>query len=132
MAEMARVLKKKGLLCIIAPNGFGEHRHPVDCYRFFTDGMVALARYVCMDILHAHTNCAPSVIHHEWLSTEEADSILIAQKNYVGGARFVELDSYQCIPSNQEMIRSGLFPGKPRKRVLLNTFKKIKRFTIKK
>ena len=41
MEEMTRVLKKDGLLCIIAPNGFGEHRYPVDCYRFFTDGMLA-------------------------------------------------------------------------------------------
>lgn len=35
MEEMTRVLKKDGLLCLIAPNGFGEHRYPVDCYRFF-------------------------------------------------------------------------------------------------
>lgn len=40
--EMKRVLKKGGLMCIIAPSRGPEHRQPVDCYRFLPDGFMAL------------------------------------------------------------------------------------------
>ncbi len=125
MAEMARVLKKDGILCIIAPNGFGEHRFPVDCYRFFSDGMVALARYVSLETLHAHTNCAPTLDSVNWYSQDTADSMLIAQKKYEGNVRYVDVNNYVCIPVNQESIRSGLYPYVPKKGPLLNLIKKI-------
>ncbi len=127
MAEMARVLKKDGLLCVIAPNGFGEHRYPVDCYRFFTDGMVALARYVSLDTLHAHTNCAPSAESKDWYSQNSADSILIAQKNYAGAVQYVDFNSYVCVPENHEKVRSGLIPYVPKRRPLVNLIKRIMR-----
>ncbi len=110
MTEMTRVLKKDGLLCLIAPNGFDEHRYPVDCYRFFTDGMVALARYVSLETLHAHTNCAPSEHDANWYSETNADSILIAKKPYDGQPRHPVLKAYKCIPKNQEVLRDGLVP----------------------
>ena len=83
---MVRILKKDGILCIIAPNGFEEHRCPVDCWRFFIDGLLALVQYTCIDIIHAHTNCtlpAPKT-DLAWISTNEADSMLIAKKPYSG------------------------------------------------
>jgi SAM-dependent methyltransferase len=110
MEEMTRVLRQEGLLCIIAPNGFKEHRYPVDCYRFFTDGMVALARYVSIEPIHAHTNCAPGENLTEWYSEEDADSMLIARKPYSGKARHPDFNSYQCIPVKQEPLRTGFFP----------------------
>jgi SAM-dependent methyltransferase len=109
MSEMARVLKKDGLLCVIAPNAFKEHRHPVDCYRFFTDGMVALARYVSLELLHSHTNCAPY-----------ADSVLIAKKTYSGLPKYVNLKTYKCIPANQELLRTGLIPFSLKKKFTFN------------
>lgn len=108
MAEMARVLKKDGLMCIIAPNGFGEHRYPVDCYRFFSDGMIALARYVNLEVLHAHTNCAPTNSKQkEWYSEKYADSILVATKNYEGSPTFIDTKTYECVPANQKELREG-------------------------
>lgn len=120
IAEMARVLKKDGLLCIIAPNGFGEHRYPVDCYRFFSDGMIALARYVSLEPLHTHTNCAPDSDHTDWYSKIDADSVLIAKKTYHGQTKFVNLKTYKCIPANQEILRTGLIPYNSRKKFTLN------------
>ena len=79
--EMVRVTREDGLICIIAPNGFDEHRYPVDCWRFFTDGMVVLARYFELEIIHAHTNAAPSIEDEDWYSDDCADSMLIARKN---------------------------------------------------
>jgi len=116
MGEMARVLKKGGLLCAIAPNGFGEHRYPVDCYRFFSDGMVALARYVNLKVLHASTNCAPSSNFTHWYSKTEADSILIAKKTYGGRTKYADLKKYRCIPANQRIMRTGLIPYNLRKK----------------
>ena len=51
MLEVARVLKPGGLCCIIAPSSGYEHRYPVDCWRFFPDGMDALARFARLKVL---------------------------------------------------------------------------------
>ena len=110
MEEMTRVLNKNGLLCLIAPHGFGEHRYPVDCYRFFTDGMIALAKYVSIEPLHAHTNCAPNEYATDWYSETGADSILIARKPYNGQPKHPDLKTYKCVPGNQEKLRDGLLP----------------------
>jgi len=37
--EIARITKVGGYVCIIGPVDFEEHRHPVDCWRVFPDGM---------------------------------------------------------------------------------------------
>ena len=104
IGEMVRVTKENGLICIIAPNGFGEHRYPVDCWRFFTDGMVALARYFELEILHAHTNASPDIKDEEWYSENCADAMLIARKTYKGKARKSDLRNYKCIPSNHKKL----------------------------
>jgi len=110
--QMARVLKRNGLMCIIVPNGAGEHRYPVDCYRFFTDGMIALARYVNLEVLHAHTNCSPNK-QKDWVSRNNADSMLVATKKYDGSPVLIN-KNYGCIPANQEELRIGFTPYKSR------------------
>ena len=107
-AEIIRVTKEGGLICIIAPNGFKEHRYPVDCWRFFTDGMISLARYFELELIHAHTNCAPSVKDKSWFSEDCADSMLIAKKNYRGKARIVNLQDYKCKPLEHEGVSGGM------------------------
>ena len=104
MAEIIRVTKQGGIICIIAPNGFGEHRYPVDCWRFFTDGMVALAKFYNLEIIHAHTNAAPNTSDIEWYSEECADSMLIARKPYAGKAQQVNLSKYTCKPECHEEL----------------------------
>ena len=108
VAEMVRVTKKGGLICIIAPNGFDEHRYPVDCWRFFTDGMIALARFYGLETLHAHTNAAPSGDNSEWYSEDCADSMIVALKPYEGKARVIDLKNYKCIPGNHEKLNQGM------------------------
>jgi SAM-dependent methyltransferase len=111
VAEMTRILKKDGTLCIIVPNGFEEHRHPVDCWRFFTDGMIALARYVNLTVLHAHTNCAPSIDDKgQWYDPNCPDAMLVATKPYSGKAMVVDIEKYKCIPADLESARAGLIP----------------------
>ncbi len=108
MEEIARVLKPGGKVCIIAPNGFEEHRYPVDCYRFFSDGMIAMARYVQLDVLHASTNACPIGEEKNWCSEFEADSILVAQKNYSGQARLIDGKTYNCTPAIQQVFLGEL------------------------
>lgn len=80
VAEMVRVLRPEGLICIIVPRDFVRHRYPVDCYRFDTDGMIAIARYCNLVPLHASTNLAPKGASWYWYSVDETDSMLIAKK----------------------------------------------------
>lgn len=54
MLEIARILREGGLCCIIAPSGGPEHRYPVDCYRYYPDGMRAAARYAGLEVLEAY------------------------------------------------------------------------------
>ncbi len=56
--EMARVLDMGGFMVHIAPSRGPEHRAPQDCWRFYRDGMHALADWCGMEILHASTDWA--------------------------------------------------------------------------
>lgn len=76
--EIARVLKPGGLCCLIAPSDGYEHRYPVDCWRFYPDGMRAMANFARLQVLDAYT---------QWEDEEYADgsnvwhdSVLIASK----------------------------------------------------
>ena len=73
MREIARALKPEGLCCILAPSAAPEHRHPVDCWRFFPDGFVALAQHAGLEVLEVST---------DWDAEDRwfADTLLIARK----------------------------------------------------
>lgn len=77
MGEIDRILKPGGLCCIIAPSGGPKHGvADSDCYRFYEDGMRALANYVNFEILHVSTNNSEDA--KPW-----CDSCLIAKKEGV-------------------------------------------------
>ncbi len=75
--EIARVLRPGGICCLIVPSAGPEHRYPVDCWRFYPDGLRAIARFAGLDVLKAET---------DWVGTGGEgsemwrDSVLIAQK----------------------------------------------------
>ncbi len=72
MKEIKRVLKLNGLCCIIVPSSGPEHKYPIDCYRFFPDGLKALAKYVDLDVINSY-NC--------WdYDSQWKDSILICKR----------------------------------------------------
>ena len=54
--EMSRVLKPDGLCCLIVPSSGFEHRYPVDCWRFYSDGLQALMNYAGLEVLDVYTN----------------------------------------------------------------------------
>jgi SAM-dependent methyltransferase len=55
MLEVARVLKPGGICCILAPSSGPEHRYPLDCWRFYPDGMVSLAHFAQMEVIEVVT-----------------------------------------------------------------------------
>jgi SAM-dependent methyltransferase len=76
--EIARVLKPGGWCCIIAPASGPEHRYPVDCWRFYPDGMRSLAEWARL---------TPVEVSTQWESEGHADgsdvwkdSLLVCQK----------------------------------------------------
>ena len=42
MAEASRIVKPGGMILAVAPNTMGEHRFPLDCWRYMGDGWRAL------------------------------------------------------------------------------------------
>jgi SAM-dependent methyltransferase len=54
--EVSRVLKPGGMACLIAPSSGPEHRYPVDCWRFYPDGMRAFAKVARLHCVDVYTN----------------------------------------------------------------------------
>lgn len=53
--ELDRILKPGGLCCLLVPSSGPEHRYPVDCWRFYPDGLRALALYAGLEPLDVAT-----------------------------------------------------------------------------
>jgi len=57
--EMARVLKPGGHVFLIAPSRGGQHRYPVDCWRYYPDGYAALAKWGGMELIDVNNPWEP-------------------------------------------------------------------------
>ena len=78
MLEVVRVLKHGGICCIIAPSSGPEHRYPLDCWRFYPDGMESLAHFAQMEVIEAVTQWQD--IGYADCSDSWHDSMLICRK----------------------------------------------------
>lgn len=57
MSQIERVLRPGGYVCIIAPSDGPKHGEKVkNCYKFFEEGLVALAKYVDLEVIHISVN----------------------------------------------------------------------------
>jgi SAM-dependent methyltransferase len=79
IVEIARVLKPRGMTCNIAPSAGFEHRFPVDCYRYYPDGMQALCKWAKLEPVDIwtdwHTDSSKDG-GHIW-----KDTVMIARKS---------------------------------------------------
>jgi SAM-dependent methyltransferase len=73
--EMARVLRPLGLAFLTSPSTGHVHRYPEDCFRYYPDGLSALAAASGLQVVEAH-------IQHRlvYRSNLWRDALLIAQK----------------------------------------------------
>lgn len=95
MKEVERVLKPSGISIIIAPNAGIEHKAPLDCYRFFSDGLVALAKWAGLKVIHSGVAGVPYMKDtDDWIS-EWNDSTLVVQKMPGGNIQFEEPFKYE-------------------------------------
>lgn len=76
--EIDRILKPGGMVCLIAPSAGPEHRYPVDCWRFYPDGLRALALYASLEPIQAETQWEDAAYTDS--SNLWHDSVLIARK----------------------------------------------------
>lgn len=79
MLEVARILRPGGLVCLLVPSGGYEHRYPVDCWRYYPDGVRALARWADLDVVRAETNWEPRDDYVDD-SAGWKDTVLVARK----------------------------------------------------
>ena len=78
--EIERIMKPSGVFIMIAPNAGIEHKAPLDCYRYFSQGLEALAKWAGLKVLHAGVAGVPSMEGtDDWVS-EWNDATLAAQK----------------------------------------------------
>lgn len=81
--EMVRVLKVGGKVCIIAPAEEGKHRYPIDCWRFMSDGMRAIAKWSELEIIDTKTTKHKNRFIYadkKKRRNQMQDSVLIAKK----------------------------------------------------
>ena len=57
MSQIEKVLKPGGYVCIIAPSDGPKHGGGIEnCYKFYEEGLKALAKYVNLEVLHTSLN----------------------------------------------------------------------------
>jgi SAM-dependent methyltransferase len=123
ITEITRAVKPNGLICIIAPNGLGLHRYPVDCWRYYSDGMAALAKWAGLEILHISTNLAPKGAPKQWYGDWQ-DCMLIARKPETE-LKKIDLETYICKPKELDKICTSFIPIEEQQYFTKLTVKKI-------
>ena len=103
MGQIKDKLKPGGYACILAPFNLSEHRYPKDCYRYYPDGMRALAEFVDLTVVDVTTGGVPEGIDVKiWIpSLNYDDTVLIARKGKISNE---ELES---LPKLTQQVRSN-------------------------
>lgn len=89
LAEITRVTKPGGLVCIIAPSWGFTHRYPLDCWRFFPDAASAMFGFVGLDTVEAYVEEKDP---NKAVSTLWADMMAIGRKADVDASEQAALD----------------------------------------
>lgn len=53
VAEAVRILKPNGMMFLTAPAVWPEHKHPIDCFRFYPDGMRSVMEESGLEVMDA-------------------------------------------------------------------------------
>src|SRR5262245_8049643 len=73
--EIARVLRPRGLALLVAPSAGHVHRYPEDCFRYFPDGLPALAATAGLSVIESYVQQRSVYRSNIWL-----DAVAVLQK----------------------------------------------------
>ncbi len=80
--EMSRILKPGGVMVHIAPSRGPEHRDPQDCWRWYRDGMFAMAKWAGFDCVETTTDWSQEhVEHYEQKNSARARRLLRTRRH---------------------------------------------------
>ncbi|HYZ63026.1 MAG TPA: methyltransferase domain-containing protein [Acetobacteraceae bacterium] len=119
MREIARVLRGGGLAAIIAPSAGPVHRFPKDCWRYYPDGMPALASYAGLDVVETHWD--EGYAYPENAFWGEACAILQRPRRGEGDSVIAPAGSRDAIAGRVSERLAGLNPSAVRGRLLAET-----------
>jgi SAM-dependent methyltransferase len=103
--EVRRVLRPGGWCCLVVPSAGPEHRFPIDCWRFYPDGLTALARWADLEVQRVHTWWEPE----GWAdgSDEWRDSILVVRKPDQRGLRRLRSGAKRILLRGAMSLQAG-------------------------
>ena len=105
LAEIARVLAVGGVAGLVAPSTGPVHRFPLDCWRFYPDGLAALCGYVGLEVVESYVE--PTT--HRWVEGAAAwgDAFTIARRpEHLETERLRAIVATRC-PSPEPTERVG-------------------------
>jgi SAM-dependent methyltransferase len=63
MTELARVVRPGGLVITIAPVSWVYHEAPLDCFRYYPDGLAAISEHAGLTVEHAWWGTLEPSVH---------------------------------------------------------------------
>lgn len=102
--QIYKKLKPEGFICILTPFALGEHKYPTDCYRYYSDGLKALAKWANFKVVECTVGGVPSGnLSGEWLDNNENydDTMLVAAKT-TDEDKLVKLPRFNAVRVTRE------------------------------
>ncbi len=96
ICEIYKKVKNGGFVCILAPNSLHEHRFPMDCYRYFSDGFRALAKWGGFNVVDVTVSGVPDeTASADWYAAGHNDTMMVLAKG-IEKEKFVSLPKFKC------------------------------------
>ncbi len=96
ICEIYKKLKNGGVACILAPNSLYEHRYPLDCYRYFSDGFRALAKWGGFEVVDVTVSGVPDEnVSSDWYAAGHNDTMMILAKG-ISAEKIASLPKFKC------------------------------------
>lgn len=94
--EVSRLLRPGGMTCLLVPSGGYEHRYPVDCWRYYPDGIAALASWADLEVIEAVTEWEPRAAYTDDSALWQ-DTMLVARRPVLQGRHAVQNGAKQAL-----------------------------------
>ena len=93
-------LKPESIACILAPNTAIEHKFPFDCYRYFSDGFRALAKWAGFQVINTTVGGVPSLSAPSSWDNMWNDAMMVIIKSH----KTIRPDDYPALPYERRLM----------------------------